>query len=94
MTEDMTRIHAMLSGRVQGVFFRAETRETARRNRVSGWVRNTSDGRVEAVFEGHARDVDQVVQWCRNGPPSARVDDIHLQEETYTGEFDRFSVRR
>ena len=94
MTEDMTRIHAMLSGRVQGVFFRAETRETARRNRVSGWVRNTSDGRVEAVFEGRARDVDQVVQWCRGGPANARVDDIHLKEETYTGEFEDFSIRR
>jgi acylphosphatase len=94
MTEDMTRVHATLSGRVQGVFFRAETRDAARRNGVSGWVRNMSDGRVEAVFEGQAEDVDQVVQWCRSGPAHARVDDIHLQEESYRGEFDGFSIRR
>lgn len=93
MSSDMIRVHAMLSGRVQGVFFRAETRAAARRNGVSGWVRNTSDGRVEAVFEGGLEDVDQVVQWCRKGPPNARVDDIHLQAGSYKGEFDRFSIR-
>lgn len=93
MTEDRMRVHATLSGRVQGVFFRAETRNTARREGVHGWVRNTSDGRVEAVFEGRARDVEQVIQWCRAGPPNARVDHIHLKEEAYTGEFDRFSIR-
>jgi len=94
MTEDKTRVRALLSGRVQGVFFRAETQEAARRNGVSGWVRNTSDGRVEAVFEGRDEDVDRMVQWCRNGPPNARVDDIRVQEGTYTGEFDGFSIRR
>jgi acylphosphatase len=90
----MTRIHALLSGRVQGVFFRAETRDVARRNGVYGWVRNMSDGRVEAIFEGRAQDVDQVLQWCRSGPPNARVDDIHLKEETFTGEFEGFAIRR
>lgn len=95
MAEHMTRVHAMLSGRVQGVFFRAKTRETARRNDVSGWVRNTADGRVEAVFEGQAQGVEQVVRWCRGGGPrNARVDDIRLQEEVYQGEFDTFSIRR
>jgi acylphosphatase len=94
MTDDKTRIHATLNGRVQGVFFRAETRAAARRRGVCGWVRNMSDGRVEAVFEGRAQDVAQLVQWCRDGPPNARVDDIHLKEGSYTGEFDGFSIRR
>lgn len=94
MMEAKTRVRALLSGRVQGVFFRAETHEAARRNGVSGWVRNTSDGRVEAVFEGRDSDVDRMVQWCHNGPPNARVDDIRVQEETYTGEFDGFAIRR
>jgi acylphosphatase len=94
MMKDKTRVRALLSGRVQGVFFRAETRQAARRNGVSGWVRNTSDGRVEAVFEGREGDVDQMVQWCHDGPPNARVDDIRVREETYTGEFDDFAIRR
>lgn len=94
MADDKTRIRALLQGRVQGVFFRAETRDAARRHGVSGWVRNTSDGRVEAVFEGRSQDVDQVIQWCRGGPPNARVEGIRLREESYTGEFDTFSIRR
>lgn len=83
----------MISGRVQGVFFRAETRETARGLGLSGWVRNTRDGRVEAVFEGNRQDVEQMVRWCKKGPGAARVDHVDVDYGDYSGEFDSFSVR-
>ena len=88
-----TRAHVMISGRVQGVFFRAETREAARRNGVSGWVRNTRDGRVEAVFEGSTEDVQKMIDWCWSGSPAARVENVEVDHQGYQGEFDSFSVR-
>ncbi|MFO7965935.1 MAG: acylphosphatase [Desulfobacterales bacterium] len=88
-----TRAHVMISGRVQGVFFRVETRETALRKEVTGWVRNTRDGRVEAVFEGNDEEVQQMIQWCRKGPPGARVNHVDIEQEEFRNEFDTFSVR-
>jgi acylphosphatase len=70
------RAHVYVSGRVQGVFFRAWTTDHARRLGLGGWVRNLFDGRVEAVFEGPADLVDQMVDWCREGPNHARVDTV------------------
>jgi len=89
----MKRIHVTISGRVQGVFFRARTREEAVRNDVRGWVRNLPDGRVEAVFEGRPEDVDRVVAWCRIGPSHAVVDRVEAVEEPYTGAFRSFEIR-
>ena len=89
----MKRIHVTISGRVQGVFFRAKTREEAVRNNVRGWVRNLPDGRVEAVFEGRPEDVDRVVAWCRIGPSHAAVDRVEAVEEPYTGAFRSFEIR-
>jgi acylphosphatase len=66
----MARAKVMISGDVQGVAFRARTREMALRLGVSGWVRNTPDGRVEAIFEGSTEDVQAIVQWCHTGPPA------------------------
>jgi acylphosphatase len=93
MSEDKTRVHVMISGRVQGVFFRSETRKEARRLNLSGWVRNTRDGRVEAVFEGDAGAVEEMIRWCRSGPPAARVEDVEVDRQEYRAEFDAFSVR-
>jgi acylphosphatase len=90
---DKTRAHVMISGRVQGVFFRAETRDAARRYGVAGWVRNTRDGRVEAVLEGNSEDVEKMIQWCRSGPPQARVENVEVDHQDYRGEFDSFSIR-
>lgn len=70
------RAHLQISGRVQGVFFRAWTAESARRLGLAGWVRNRFDGSVEAVFEGPAGKVDEMVERCRRGPDHARVDSI------------------
>ena len=87
------RAHVFVSGRVQGVFFRSETSYEAKRRKVAGWVRNTSDGRVEAVFEGEKEDVEKVIDFCRRGPSGARVMKIDVRWEDYIGEFKDFKVR-
>ncbi len=89
----MKRVRAVFRGRVQGVFFRANTKEFADAAGVSGWVRNMSDGGVEAVFEGEDRIVDDVIRRCREDQPHAHVEEVHLTLETYKGEFKDFSVR-
>lgn len=70
------RVHVLVTGKVQGVWFRESTRQEAERLGVSGWVRNLPDGRVEAVFTGPPQAVDELVAWCRKGPPNARVDGV------------------
>lgn len=74
-----------ISGRVQGVFFRTLTAERARSADLAGWVRNLPDGRVEAVFEGSADEVDRLVAWCRQGPEGARVADVQVRSEESEG---------
>jgi len=87
------RAHAVISGKVQGVFFRMETQRTARHLGVTGWVRNTFEGTVEAVFEGDEGCVNSVLDWCRHGPPHAHVHHVEVFRESYTGEFDSFDIR-
>jgi len=82
-----------VSGRVQGVFFRVETRREANRRNVSGWVRNLPDRRVEAVFEGEKDDVERLIEFCRRGPPGARVNHVEVRWERYSGEFRGFRIR-
>ncbi len=76
---ERTRARVLVSGRVQGVFFRAETRAAARRLGVDGWVRNLPDGRVEAVFEGSPGAVEAAVAWCRTGPERAAVESVEVE---------------
>jgi acylphosphatase len=87
------RAHVYISGRVQGVFFRSEIQDEASRQDVNGWVRNRSDGRVEAVFEGEKDRVDRLVEYSRHGPPGARVSGIEVFSEDYKGEFQGFRIR-
>ncbi len=87
------RAHVLVSGRVQGVFFRAKTMQEAIRLGVNGWVRNLPDGRVEAVFEGEKEVVDAAVEFCRKGTRSAVVTGFDLKWEPFTGEFKDFKVR-
>lgn len=87
-----TRAHVFVSGRVQGVFFRHRTRQEAARAGVAGWVRNTGDGRVEAVFEGAPDAVDRMVAWCRHGPEHAQVEDVEVASEDPQG-LQGFDVR-
>jgi acylphosphatase len=84
--------HVRVTGKVQGVFFRAWTRDQAREIGVSGWVRNCSDGSVEAHLEGEEAAVDQMIERMRQGPPSARVDDLS-GENVEPEAFDAFKVR-
>jgi acylphosphatase len=81
----MRRVRVLVSGRVQGVFFRASCAERAAELGVSGWIRNVPGGDVEAVLEGMDLAVEQMVRWCREGPPLARVDRIDIVDETPTG---------
>lgn len=92
--EDRIRRHAIIQGRVQGVFFRMETKQEAQAHGVTGWVRNLPDGAVEAVFEGEKDKVETVLAWCRQGPSAARVDSVDITEEPCTGEFAAFSITR
>jgi acylphosphatase len=80
------RVRVRVHGRVQGVFFRADTRARAQSLGLAGWVRNAPDGSVEAVFEGKAERVDSMVEWCRHGPAGAIVDQVETVREEPTGE--------
>jgi acylphosphatase len=86
------RVHVTVSGEVQGVFFRYETRQRARELGVAGWVRNVPDGRVQAVFEGPEDAVDQMLAWCRQGPEQADVREVDVSDEDPEG-LDTFEVR-
>ena len=89
---EKVRVHVSIDGRVQGVFFRANTREEAYSLDLSGWVKNCLDGRVEAVFEGERDKVEQVLKWCQKGPSGAMVRNVEVNWEEATGEFDSFSI--
>ncbi len=78
---------------MQGVFFRGETQGEARRQGVTGWVRNNPDGRVEAVFEGEKDSVDKLIEFCRMGPPGARVTKVDVAWEDYKGDYRSFIIR-
>jgi acylphosphatase len=86
------RVHVFVSGRVQGVFFRAETVDMADRLGLGGWVRNLPDGRVEALFEGEKEDVEKALDFCRRGPPHADVQNLDFRWEEWKGEFHDFRV--
>lgn len=91
--EMKTRVHVYISGRVQGVFFRYEIKELADRLGVEGWVRNTRDGRVEAVFEGGRKKIEEILNFCHRGPPGASVSDVDVEWQEPTGEFTGFGIR-
>ncbi|MFA9416584.1 acylphosphatase [Natrinema sp. HArc-T2] len=89
---ERTRAHVFVSGTVQGVYYRANTRDTAREKGVDGWVKNLDDGRVEAVFEGSKRRVESMIEWCHEGSPAAEVDAVEAEYEEPQGEDD-FEIR-
>lgn len=88
---DVVRAHVFISGHVQGVGYRYSTWDTAALLKLKGWVRNLRDGRVEAVFEGPSDRVHDILQWCRQGPPAAKVTDITIHYES-PEHFQRFEV--
>jgi acylphosphatase len=89
---DRVRVRVVVTGIVQGVWFRDSCREQARAVHVGGYVRNRTDGAVEAEFEGPPAAVARMVAWCREGPRRARVDDVHVETVPTTGDA-RFAVR-
>ena len=93
MEEEMVRTNVIVTGKVQGVFFRASTMEQAQSMRVTGWVMNLPDGTVEMMLEGSRFGVEEVIKWAKNGPPDARVEDVIVRFGKYTDEFRTFVVR-
>jgi acylphosphatase len=89
----MRQAHVYISGKVQGVFFRDSTRREADKLGVKGWVRNLPDGRVEALFQGEPKAVDELLRWCVRGPPAARVEDVEVHEEHEGAAMGAFEVR-
>lgn len=86
------RIHAFVSGKVQGVFFRASTREEAERLGLRGWVKNLPDGRVELVAEGEDESIRKLIGFLHKGPPRAGVEKVIIKKETFKGQFSTFSL--
>lgn len=93
MSADDIRAHVLVSGRVQGVFYRSSTRKEAQRLGLKGWVMNLPDERVEAVFEGAKEKVEEMIAWCWKGPSAARVDEVVVEFEEALDEFSGFAVR-
>ena len=93
MANPLKRVHLHVSGRVQGVFYRAECAHRARALGLGGFVRNLPDGRVEAAFEGMPEAVEKMVAWCRKGTDWSQVEAVEITEEELTGEKD-FRVAR
>lgn len=89
-----TRVHLLIRGHVQGVWFRQSTERQARTLGLVGWVRNLPDGRVEIVAEGGDAAVDQLVAYCHAGPPAARVDHVTIDWQAPEGGFTSFEILR
>ena len=85
LQEPLRRAHVVVRGRVQGVWFRESARREAEALGLAGWVRNRSDGTVEAVLEGRAPAVERMLAWCAEGPPRARVDGVDIRDEAPEG---------
>jgi acylphosphatase len=90
---NMERVHMIVRGRVQGVYYRASARDRARQLQLSGWVRNCPDGSVEIVAEGKQASLEQLVAWCHEGPPGAVVTTVDVEWQAATGEFVGFTVK-
>ena len=86
------RIHLVIRGRVQGVYFRASAQREAKRLGLTGWVRNRNDGAVEAVAEGEEDQVKDFLAWAQKGPSTARVDKVETRWRSYTGDFASFQI--
>ena len=90
----ITQVHVIISGRVQGVWYRAGTKQKAQELGLTGWVKNTVDGNVEAVFEGDESMVDEMVAWCRVGPPLAQVTNVKIIRNRVGSKCTGFTILR
>ena len=87
------RVHLLISGRVQGVYFRKNARWEALRLGLKGWVKNLPDRRVEAVAEGEEQKVEEFIEWCRRGPSIANVSELKIEHQPATGEYESFTIK-
>jgi acylphosphatase len=90
---DKARSHVFIEGMVQGIFYRAFTRNIAYSLSLNGWVKNLRDGRVEAIFEGKKDLIEQVIKKCYEGPPGAQVTNIEVKWEEFIGDLKGFTIR-
>ena len=91
--KEKSRAYVLISGRVQGVFFRENTKKQARDLGITGWVRNLPTGQVEAVFEGDKDKIEKIINWAKKGPVLAKVESIEIKWQKYQGEFNDFDIR-
>jgi acylphosphatase len=89
---DLQRAHVLVSGQVQGVFFRDSTRQKAEELGLSGWVKNVPEGQVEALFEGSSESIREMVDWCKEGPQRASVENVDVDFESAGGDLETFEV--
>lgn len=91
----IVQVQVIISGKVQGVWFRASTQEKAEELGITGWVKNTREGTVEALFEGDENKVQQLIRWCHQGPPRAQVTTVEVTKKRHVAgpAFDTFSIR-
>ena len=90
--EDLARIDLIITGRVQGVFYRASALEQAQSLNLTGWVQNLADGSVEVVAEGQRYALEELINWCRHGPPEAAVQDVIVRWGKHQNEFRTFRI--
>lgn len=90
---EKNRVHIFVTGRVQGVFFRENTKRKAEKLGILSWIKNLIDGRVEAVFEGKKEKVEEITSWLKRGPFLAKVDNLEIDLEEYQGEFNNFEIK-
>ncbi len=90
--KEKVRVHLLISGLVQGVFFRSYMQREARSLGLTGWVKNRGDGKVEAVVEGEKKAVEKIIQWAHRGSPMSRVEKVEVRWEEYLGEYDTFFI--
>jgi len=91
--KEKVRAHILVSGIVQGVFFRANTAEKARELSLLGWVKNLPDGRVEAVFEGEKEKIEEIIDWLKSHPGMSKVEKVEVDWQEAKGDFENFEIR-
>lgn len=85
--------HVIISGQVQGVFYRASTKDKAEELGLTGWIRNKSDRTVEAIFEGEENKIKDMINWCHQGPSYSKVSNVIVEYKDFSGGFKEFNIR-
>lgn len=89
----METVHLVITGKVQGVFYRASAKKKAEELNIRGWIKNTSEGNVEALVTGNQVEIEKFIQWCRSGPDRAVVEEVRIHEHEFR-EFGSFKIER